>query len=46
MQNFKKMQKSALKICIYKIKVVPLHRQIKMSGRITAKVRLLFYPSV
>ena len=29
MQNFKKMQKSALKICIYEIKAVLLHRQIQ-----------------
>ena len=27
MQNFKKMQKSALKICIYQNNVVLLHRQ-------------------
>ena len=31
MQNFKKMQKSALKICIYQIKAVPLHRLNKNS---------------
>ena len=31
MQNFKKMQKSALKICIYEIKAVLLHRQ-KQNG--------------
>ena len=31
MQNFKKMQKSALKICIYEIKAVPLHRQNKFN---------------
>ena len=37
MQNFKKMQKSALKICIYEIKAVPLHRQIKNRRRTTAK---------
>jgi len=30
MQNFKKMQKSALNICIYEIKAVPLHRQIQI----------------
>ena len=33
MQNFKKMQKSALKICIYEIKAVPLHRQKQNGGR-------------
>ena len=33
MQNFKKMQKSALKICIYEIKAVLLHRQFKTSRR-------------
>ena len=31
MQNVKKMQNSALKICIYQIKAVPLHRLNKNS---------------
>lgn len=33
MQNFKKMQENARKICIYEKKAVLLHRQFKMSRR-------------
>ena len=44
MQNFKKMQKSALKICIYEIKAVLLHRQ-KQNGEADDRQRCGFFYS-
>jgi hypothetical protein len=45
-KKYRKMQENARKICIYQNKVVLLHRQNKLRGRMTAEVRLLFYPLV